>query len=102
MEEVQLKLSGNGRGYFFLTEDEEQLGEMEISISQNELTIFHTEVISKAEGKGIAKRLFNKMVEYSRKNNLKVTAICPFAFAQFRRHPEEYADIINKKIRRKS
>ncbi len=100
MEEVQLKLSENGRGYFFIMEDEEQLGEMEISILQNELTVFHTEVRPKAEGKGVAKKLFNKMVGYSRENNLKVTAICPFVLSQFRRHPGQYDDIINTKSSR--
>ena len=44
----------------------------------------------KAEGKGLAKKLLIAMVDYARKNNLKVIALCPFVHAQFLRHPDEY------------
>ena len=96
MEKIELAVNKNGRGYFLLKEAAETLGEMEIGILENELTVFHTEVIPKAEGKGIAKKLLSEMVDYSRKNNLKVRALCPFVRAQFNRHPEEYSDIIKK------
>lgn len=96
MEEVELRLNGNGRGYFLIKENGEELGQMEVSVIGNQLTAFHTEVVPKAEGKGYAKKLLNEMVSYSRKNNLKVKALCPFVHAQFKRHPEQYGDIIKK------
>ena len=96
MENVELKLNNKGHGYFLLTVDDEQLGQMEVSIIDNRLTVFHTEVNPKAEGKGFAKKLLNEMTSYARKNNLKVKAICPFVHAQFKRHPEQYSDIIEK------
>lgn len=93
MEEVKLNLTDTGHGYFFFSDGKEQVAEMEISISGNKLTVYHTEVKPKAEGKGLAKKLFTAMVDYTRKNKLQVIALCPFAHAQFKRHPEEYADI---------
>ena len=93
MEEIKLEFLENGHGHFFITEEGEQLGEMEISISGNELTVYHTEVSPKAEGKGFAKKLLATMVDHARKNALKVIPLCPFVHAQFRRHPEEYADV---------
>lgn len=96
MEKIELTLHKNRRGYFLLKEAEETLGEMEIGILDNQLTVFHTEIIPKAEGKGIAKKLLRGLVDYSRKNNLKVRALCPFVRAQFNRHPEEYSDLIKK------
>ena len=96
MEKVELKLNNKARGYFLLTVDDEQLGQMEVSIIDNRLTVFHTEVNSKADGKGFAKKLLRAMTSYARKNNLKVKAICPFVHAQFKRHPEQYSDIIEK------
>ncbi len=93
METIQLDLDSKNKGQFFILEDEEQVGEMDVLISGNTLTVFHTEVLPKAEGRGLAKKLFEAMVEYARKKNLKVVALCPFVFAQFKRHPQEYTDI---------
>ena len=93
MENVQLTINDNGHGHFYVMENNEQLGEMQISISANELTVYHTEVLPKAEGKGLAKELLKAMVDYARKNHLKVKALCPYVFAQFKRHPEEYEDV---------
>jgi uncharacterized protein len=96
MEGVKLEFNENGRGKFLIMEGEEQLGEMEINIKGENLTVYHTEVSPKAEGKGLAKKLLATMVDHARKNALKVIPLCPFVHAQFKRHPEEYADIWNK------
>jgi len=93
MDEVQLNLKKNGSGYFNISEDGEKVGDMMISVSGNDLTVYHTEVLPKAEGKGLAKKLLASMVDYARKNNLKVIALCPYVHAQFLRHPDEYNDI---------
>ena len=99
MDEVQLNLKKNGTGYFYITEGGEKVGEMMIDISGNDLTVYHTEVQPRAEGKGLAKKLLASMADYARKNNLKVIALCPYVHAQFLRHPDEYNDIWkNKKI----
>ena len=96
MEEVKLKLDEKGHGHFFILDGEEQVAEMEISISGNDLTVYHTEVSSKAEGKGLAKKLLAAMADHARKNALKVIPLCPYVHAQFKRHPDEYADVWNK------
>ena len=96
MEEIQLKLDEKNHGGFYIMNGEEQLGEMEISIRDGKLTVYHTEVSPKLEGKGFAKKLLATMVDYARKNKLKVVPLCPFVHAQFRRHPDEYADIWTK------
>jgi len=93
MSEVTLRLNDNGEGGFFIFDGEEQLGEMIVSITGNQLTVYHTEVSAKAEGKGFAKLLLNAMTDYVRANELKVIPICPYVHLQFRRHPDEYADI---------
>jgi predicted GNAT family acetyltransferase len=97
MEEVQLTLNEKNHGHFYVNENNEQVAEMIIGISGNDLTVYHTEVSPKAEGKGLAKKLLSAMVYHARKNNLKVIALCPYVFAQFKRHPEEYADVWKNK-----
>ena len=96
MENVKLELNEKGHGHFYIANDEETIAEITIGISGNDLTVYHTEVLPKAEGKGLAKELLKSMVDYARKHHLKVTALCPYVFAQFKRHPEEYEDIWKK------
>ena len=97
MEEVKLKLDEKGHGHFYINENNEQVAEMIIGISGNDLTVYHTEVLPKAEGKGLAKELLNAMADYARKNKLRVIALCPYVFAQFKRHPDAYSDIWKNK-----
>ena len=93
---VKLKLNEDGQGAFYAMEGEKQLGEMVISISGDELTAHHTEVAPEAEGKGLAKKLLEEMVAFARKNKMKVIPLCSYVFVQFKRHPEDYADIWNR------
>jgi predicted GNAT family acetyltransferase len=93
MSDVQLNLDEKGHGRFYIMEDNEQIAEMEISINTGDLTVYHTEVSPKFEGKGLAKQLLATMVDHARKNDLKVIPLCPYVHLQFRRHPEEYADV---------
>lgn len=97
MESVKLNLDTKGQGNFYINENGEQVAEMIIGIAGNDLTVYHTEVLPIAEGKGLGRKLLEGMVDYARKNNLKVIALCPYIFAQFKRHPDEYADVWKNK-----
>lgn len=93
MEEVKLTLNEQKQGAFYIMDGDEKLGEMGIGIAGSNLTVYHTEVSPKAEGKGYAKTLLNQMVAYARKHHLNVIPLCPYVHAQFVRHPADYADI---------
>jgi predicted GNAT family acetyltransferase len=96
MEEVKLNLDQKGHGAFLIMDGAAQMGEMVVSITGKNLTVYHTEVVPEAEGKGLAKQLLNAMVQHARKNELKVIPLCPYVHAQFKRHPDEYADVWNR------
>jgi predicted GNAT family acetyltransferase len=96
MEDVKLELNEKGHGHFYILDGEEQVSEMVISIGGDMLTVYHTEVLPKAEGKGLAKQLLAAMVDHARKNGLKVIPLCPYVHAQFKRHPDDYADVWHK------
>jgi uncharacterized protein len=64
-----------------------------ISVAGSNMTVYHTEVFPKGEGKGLGKKLLAHMADYARKNSLKVVPLCPFVHGQFNRRPEEYRDI---------
>ncbi len=96
MNDIQLQLNDTGRGAFVLENAGERFAEMEIGIRNGNLTVYHTEVVEAMKGQGVASRLLKEMVTYARANSLKVIPLCPYVLAQFKRHPEEYADIWNK------
>jgi predicted GNAT family acetyltransferase len=96
MEDVKLELDEKRHGHFYILDKEEQVAEMVVSIAGDMLTVYHTEVLPKAEGKGLAKQLLFAMVDHARKNGLKVIPLCPYVHAQFKRHPDDYADVWHK------
>ena len=91
MEKIKLELNHHGDGAFYLVNEDNIVAKMLVGISGNDLNAYHTEAT--IEGKGFAKKLLEAMVDHARQNQLKVTAYCPYVHAQFKRHPEQYADI---------
>lgn len=60
------------------------------------INIDHVYVNPEYRGQGIAEKTMLTVVDYIRKNNLKVTATCSYASAWFTKHEEEYTDILAK------
>lgn len=56
------------------------------------ITIDHTGVPPAYEGRGIAMRLVNAAIADARSEGFKITPLCSYVVAQFRRHPE-WADL---------
>jgi predicted GNAT family acetyltransferase len=96
MDEIKLRLDENGDGAFYIIDGAIQLGEMVVSITNKNITVYHTEVVPEAEGKGLAKKMLQAMVDYARNNKRKVIPLCPYVHAQFKRRPEDYADVWQK------
>ncbi|OPC23962.1 acetyltransferase [Elizabethkingia anophelis] len=93
MERTEIVLNTNQQGEIQLFSDDRKAGKMDVSVAEGKLTVYHTEVNPEYEGRGFAKLLLEKLVSYARENNLKIVPLCPYVHAQFKRHPEEYADV---------
>lgn len=52
------------------------------------MIIDHTGVPPEFEGRGIAARLVNAAIADARNQGFKITPVCSYVVAQFRRHPE--------------
>ena len=96
MDEIQLSLNPKGHGAFFIEKDRERLAEMVVSVAGENLTVYHTEVSEKLRGQGVAAKLLKAMTSYVREHGLKVIPLCPYVNAEFRRHPDQFADIWNQ------
>lgn len=96
MHNIQFKINDHGRGAFYIEEGADRVAEMEIGIQNGNLTVYHTEVSEKLQGKGIAGKLLSNMVAYAQQHHLKVIPLCPYVLAQFKRNPSLYASLWNK------
>jgi predicted GNAT family acetyltransferase len=96
MSDVQLVINSKGHGAFIIMEGREKVAEMVVAADDQNVTVYHTEVDPAYEGKGIAKKLLDEMVAYARSKKLSVIALCPYVHLQFKRHPDQYADIWNR------
>ena len=83
------------KGSFYIELDGKVVGEMTYSIASPELIIIdHTEVGEELKGKGAGAQLLNALVDYARKNNIKVIPLCPFAKSVFEKK-EELRDVLS-------
>lgn len=98
MAVIKLELDSKQRGAFKLYEESSAAAEMDISISDGLLTVYHTEVLPEFEGKGFAKTLLLEMARYARQHQLMVLPLCPFVHGYFKTHREEYKDIWKKSL----
>jgi uncharacterized protein len=81
-------------GEFYVEENGEQLAEMTYRhTDKGVITIDHTFVDGKLEGKGVGKQLLTAAVNYAREKGLKIVAVCPFAKAVLEKGKEQYADV---------
>jgi len=94
MEDTRLEINQHGDGAFYLLQDNTIVAKMLVGIISNNLNAYHTEAM--IEGKGFAKKLLEAVVTYAREHELKITPYCPYVHAQFKRHPDQYADIWNR------
>lgn len=88
MNEVQLKINGE-KGFFFIDVDGKQEAKMTFVFDgENKIIIDHTEVNQGNNGKGFAKMMFAKAIEFAREKNLKIIPLCSFVKSTFDKNPE--------------
>ena len=58
------------------------------------MIIDHTEVPDALRGTGCGVALVRRAVEDARREGIKIVPLCPFAAAQFRRHPD-WRDVLS-------
>lgn len=90
--EIELEDKGS-KGRYVLRAGEAE-AEMTFSkAGEHMIIIDHTEVPDAFRGKGAGLALVTRAVEDARAAGKKIIPLCPFANAQFKRHPE-WADVL--------
>ncbi|QDY99810.1 N-acetyltransferase [Nitratireductor mangrovi] len=93
--EIALEETGS-KGRYVLRAPDGAEAEMTFSkVGERQLIIDHTEVPEAFRGQGAGVRLVERAVADARAAGKTIIPLCPFAAAQFRRHPE-WADVLRK------
>ncbi len=64
------------------------------------IIIDHTVVPEAYRGQGVGAALVEHVVQEARKGKFSIVPLCPFAAAQFRRHPD-WQDVLSQTMKRK-
>jgi predicted GNAT family acetyltransferase len=95
LPEVQLEDNGT-KGRYVLRGPDGAEAEMTFTkVGETQFIIDHTEVPDAFRGQGAGLRLVTRAVDDARASGKKIIPLCPFAAAQFRRHPE-WADVLKQ------
>ncbi len=88
----------NGKGAFFIKDDTGRVAELEYERENSGVIIAtHTRVSPALEGQGIARKLFDKLIEHTRKEKTKILAVCPYVKKRLSEKIEEFKDIIDER-----
>lgn len=87
MSEFKIRHENDGRrGSFFIEEGAKRFAEMVyVMAGAKKMIIEHTEVDDSLQGQGIGLKLLKELVDYVRKEEIKVIPLCPFAKAMFKK-----------------
>lgn len=84
----------SGRIYS-VSENNELMAEVTFTdLGSGKVDIDHTYVNPVLRGQGVAGKLLETVAAYIRENGLKAVATCSYANSWFKKHMDEYADII--------
>lgn len=95
LDEVRREERGTSGGRWFVVVDGHE-SEMTYSRASPVLVIIdHTAVHDALRGRGVGQVLVGRAVDDARRDGFRILPLCPFAKAQFDRHPE-WVDVLHK------
>jgi predicted GNAT family acetyltransferase len=95
LPEIRLEES-DAKGRYVIAGPDGAEAEMTFTkVGAHQIIIDHTGVPDAFRGQGVGLRLVARAVEDARAAGKTIIPLCPFAAAQFRRHPE-WADVLKK------
>lgn len=92
---IELEDKGNKGRYVVRGPDGAEAEMTYTRVGESRIIIDHTGVPDAFRGQGIGARLVARAVEDARAAGKTILPLCPFAAAQFKRHPE-WADVLDK------
>ena len=82
------------KGEFVINDGGKRVGKLSyLRSSENEITIYHTEIDESLRGEGLGEDMVEAAVKYARGNGLKIVPKCPFAKHVIDERPE-FKDVL--------
>ena len=92
---MEIQQEDNGKkGKFFVMLDGKQEAKMTYVYAGSNIIIDHTEVNEVFKGEGVGYKLVEAAVNFARESSMKITPLCPFANAVFKKKAQEYSDVL--------
>ncbi len=87
--EIKQITSGDSKGSFLATDNDDKAGEMFYTwAGDDRIIIDHTEVEQNFRGQGVGHKLLLATVEFARNKGINIIPLCPFAKSVFDKEPE--------------
>lgn len=81
------------RNRFYLEDDGKEVGEMTyIYVKDHIIDLNHTEIDKSYRGQNLGQKLIEAVIDYARKNELNITASCPYAKKMIEKN-DNYNDV---------
>ncbi|MEA0562219.1 GNAT family N-acetyltransferase [Lysinibacillus irui] len=78
-----------GSQSFYIGNEEDSEAEVHfVRVGESRIILDHTHVSEHLRGQNVGQQLVKAAVDYAKKENLQVIPLCPFAKAEFEKHPE--------------
>jgi len=95
MTDYAISLEQDGpRGRYVIDLGQGAEAEMNFRRDGDVMTITHTGVPPPFEGQGIAAQLVHRAIADARAGGFKILPACSYVVAQFKRHAQEWADVL--------
>ncbi|MGE7987825.1 GNAT family N-acetyltransferase [Lysinibacillus fusiformis] len=83
-----------GNQSFYIGKEENSEAEVHfVRVGESRIILDHTHVGEHLRGQNVGQQLVKAAVDYAKKENLLVIPLCPFAKAEFEKHPE-YQEVV--------
>lgn len=90
--EIKHKQDGS-RGIFYMEDEQGIVSDLKYNLHNNNiLSADSTETRENLQGKGLASKVLDYVVNYAREHNIKIDPVCPFVEAKFD-EIESYQDV---------
>ena len=88
-----MEIKQGHQSFYIGNEDNSEAEVHFVRVGDSRIILDHTHVAEHLRGQNVGQQLVKAAVEYAKKEKLQVIQLCPFAKAEFEKHPE-YQELV--------